>query len=113
MRYRLTLLAIVVFFVTMNGLLWRSEFTTRSRFTTPVPPGVVWEKVVTSPDDSWLEIRHHGVRIGRAHWLATIHEEFPPEEDFVEDLPPEGMVRRVTGYTLDFDGWVSVDEWTR
>lgn len=113
MRYRLTFLVIVAFFLTMNVLLWRSEFASRSRFTAPVPAGVVWEKVVTSPDDSWLEVRHHGVRIGRAHWLATINEEFPAEDDFIEDLPPEGMVRRVTGYTLDFDGWVSLDDVTR
>jgi hypothetical protein len=113
MRYRLIFLAIVAFFLTMNVLLWRSEFASRNRFSAPVPPGVVWEKLVTSPDDSWLEIRHHGVRIGRAQWLATIKEEFPREDEFSEDLPPEGMVHRVTGYTLDFDGWVSLDELTR
>ena len=113
MRYKLTFLVIVGFFLTMNVLLWRSEFATRNRFTAPIPPGVVWDKVVTSPDDSWLEIRHHGVRIGRAHWLANVTEEVPPDDDFGEDLPPEGMVHRVTGYTLDFDGWVSIDELTR
>ena len=113
MRYRLSFFIIAAFFLTMNALLWRSEFASKSRFTAPVPPIVVWQKVVTSPDDSWLEIRHHGVRIGRAHWLATINEEFPPEDDFLEDLPPEGMVHRVTGYTLEFDGWVSMDELTR
>lgn len=122
MRYRLTFLLVAAFFVTMNVLLWRSEFAAKSSFGTPVPAMVVWEKMVTSPDNSWLEIRHRGTRVGRAHWVATIQEEYPAERvlpptddegNLLEELPPEGMVRAVTGYTLDFDGNVALDELTR
>src|SRR5215204_6122821 len=118
MRHRLfVFIAVSAFFATMNVLLWRSEFASSRRFGAPIPPAVVWEKLLTSPDNSFLEIRHRGSKIGRAHWVATINESAPlmaeTEELFEDEPPPEGMVRTVTGYTLDFDGNVSVDELTR
>lgn len=113
MRHRLLFILATAFFILMNALLWRSEFAQKSSFGTPVPAEVVWDKLVTSPDNSWLEIRHRGSKVGRAHWVATINEEAPEEDLLFEDIPPEGMVRTVTGYTLDFDGTVNIDEWTR
>ena len=41
MRYKLYLLLVTAFFVTMNVLLWRSEFGGRGRFGTPLPPETV------------------------------------------------------------------------
>jgi hypothetical protein len=113
MRFRAYFLLVTAFFVTMNVLLWRAEFGGRGHLGTPVPASLVWEKVLTSPDNSWLEIRHHGVKIGRAHWAAGIVEQLAEDAGLFEDLEPEGMVRRVTGYTLDFDGSVSLDDLTR
>jgi hypothetical protein len=72
---------------------------------------VVWEKVLTSPDISLLEIRHHGTKVGRATWVATVGEHGPP---VMTDEPiPEGMVNRVGSYTLDLDGTVFPQESTR
>jgi hypothetical protein len=113
MRYRLYFILVTAFFVTMNVLLWRSEFGARGRLGTPVPAEVVWEKVLTSPDNSFLEIRHRGVKIGRAHWVASIGEEMATGQIMSEDLPPEGMVKVLTGYSLDFDGNVSLEDLTR
>lgn len=113
MRYRACFLLVTAFFVTMNVLLWRSEFGGRGHLGTPVPAQLVWEKVLTSPDNSFLEIRHHGVKIGRAHWAANIIEELPDEEALFDELSPEGMVKQLTGYDLDFDGSVSLDDLTR
>ena len=113
MRYKIYFLVVSAFFVTMNVLLWRSEFSARGRFGTPLPPETVWEKVLTSPDSSHLEVRHKGVKIGLAHWSAQISE--APAEPLlnIDDLPPEGMVKRVTGYALHFDSTVSLDDLSR
>lgn len=113
MRYKIYFLVVTVFFVTMNVLLWRSEFSARGRFGTPLPPETVWEKVLTSPDFSQLEVRHKGVKIGRAHLQAQISEAPAPPLLNTDDLPPEGMVKRVTGYTLHFDTTVSLEDLSR
>lgn len=112
MRFRVAFLVVTAFFVTMNVLLWRSEYGSRGRFGGPVPTELVWEKVLTSPDNSWLEIRHRGVKVGRAHWAATIGDAFATGR-VMEELPPEGMVKALTGYSIDFDGTISLDDLTR
>jgi hypothetical protein len=111
MRYRILFTTVTMLFVTMNVLLWRSEWAGRGRFGAGVPTRVVWEKVLTSPDNSFLEIRHHGAKIGRANWVASIEEAFPDQDD--PELPPEGMVKRVTGYRLDFDGSLTLSDFPR
>ncbi len=115
MRFRITFFIVVVFFAVMNVLLWRSEYAANVRLGTSVPTDVVWEKVLTSPDDSYLEVRHRGVKLGRAHWRVRLSEEQPPvdEDDPLGEASPDGMVRRVTGYSLDFSGNVAIDEQTR
>lgn len=113
MRYKISFLFITAFFITMNVLLWRSEFTARGRLGTPMPAETVWQKVLTSPDNSFLEIRHKGVKIGRAHWTATINEAPAAAQLNTDDVPPEGMVKGVTGYGLDFDGTVSMEDLSR
>ena len=113
MRYKIYFLVVTAFFVTMNVLLWRSEFSARGRFGTPLPPETVWEKVLTSPDSSHLEVRHKGVKIGLAHWEARISEAPAATLLNTDDLPPEGMVKRVTGYSLHFDSTVSLDDLSR
>ena len=113
MRYKIYFLLVTAFFVTMNVLLWRSEFSARGRFGAPLPPETVWGKVLTSQDISHLEVRHKGVKIGLAHWSATISEAPPETLPAFEDLPPEGMVKRATGYSLHFDTTVSMDDLSR
>lgn len=112
MRFRITFLIVTAFFVTMNVLLWRSEYGARGHQGSPLPSELVWEKVLTSPDNSFLEIRHHGVKIGRAHWAATVGEAAATGM-VMDDLPPEGMVKTLTGYTIDFDGTISLDDLSR
>ena len=113
MRYRVFFLAVTAFFITMNVLLWRSEFGAQGRPGAPVPPEVIWEKVLTCPDNSFLEIRHREVRVGRAHWSASIGEELATGKVMTDELPPEGMINRLSGYTLDFGGNVTLGELSR
>jgi hypothetical protein len=112
MRSRIFFVAVSLFFVTMNVFLWRSEYAT-SALTASVPAEVIWEKVMTSPDDSWLEVRHRGVKLGRAHWRSRINEQVSDQKDPFTDMAAEGMVRQVTGYSLDFSGTVMLEELTR
>ena len=112
MRYRLFFVAVTAFFITMNALLFRSEFGA-GRPGASVPVATVWEKVLTCPDNSFLEIRHKGVKVGRAHWAASISEQAVTEAAALDDAPPEGMVKEVTGYSLDFDGSFAIDDATR
>jgi len=111
MRYRILALFVTAFFLVMNGLLCWTEFFGRSRFGSPVPAEVVWEKVLTSPDISLLEIRQHGTAIGRATWVATVGEHGQPA--LPGDPGPEGMIKRVGSYNLDLDGTVFPQESTR
>jgi len=113
MRDKLPLLFVSAFFVTMNVLLWRSEFGSRSGRGTPLPAETVWEKVLTSPDHSSLEIRHKGVKIGRANWSARINESPVALMLNTDEVPPEGMIKSVTGYSLDCDGTLSLEDLTR
>jgi hypothetical protein len=113
MRYRVYLVLVTAFFIAMNVLLWRSEFGGHGHLGAPVPAELVWEKVLTSPDHSHLEIRHHGVKIGRAQWAASIGEEVSASPVITDELPPEGMIQTPTGYSISFDGKVSLDDLTR
>jgi hypothetical protein len=113
MRYRASFLLVTAFFITMNVLLWRAEYAGHGHLGSPVPADLVWEKVLTSPDHSALEIRHHGVKIGRAQWAASIGEEPAPAAVISDELPPEGMVKMPTGYSISFDGTVSLDDLSR
>lgn len=113
MRYRIFFLAVAAFFITMNVLLWRAEFGAHGYPGAPVPPEAIWEKVLTCPDNSFLEIRHKGNRVGHAHWSASIGEELATGKAATDELPPEGMIHRLSGYTLDFGGNVALGELSR
>ena len=111
MRYRFFIAFVIVFFITMNVLLFRSEFGS-GRHGSPVPVATVWEKILNCPDSPFLEIRYQNTKVGRAHWSASIVE--GPVGDGEEfDEMPEGMIKAFTGYTLEFDGSFNFDEATR
>jgi len=107
---RLALILITLFWVTMNVLLWRSEFGQRNPVGSLVPPELVWHKVLTAPDDSSLEIVHHGKKIGYCHWMANVGKEQATGKTMDEDLQPEGLVEQLTGYGVDLDGGVTVGD---
>lgn len=101
---RLVLLVITAFWVTMNVLLVRSEFGPRAHVGSAVPVEVVLQKILTAPDNSALEIQHRGKKIGYCRWAPNIGEEIATGKAATEEAPPEGMVKRLTGYTIDLDG---------
>jgi len=109
MTRAICLIVITGFFVTMNVLLWRSEFGTNHQFGATLPAEGVWEKVLTAPDNSFLSIRYHGKRIGNCHWSPSVGQE-RSNRLMVEEAVPEGMIETPTSYNLELNGNVSVDD---
>jgi hypothetical protein len=106
MFQRLLFLTIVAFFATMNVLLWRVEFGGSDRFGSPVPVEVVLRRILNAPDDSALEIRRDGKRIGYCHWIAGAAEELEMETPAALEGMPEGMVQKPTSYAVHMEGGV-------
>lgn len=100
---RLLFPAIALFWVVMNVLLWRAEFGSGRETASEVPVSLVVDRILTAPDPSALRVRYHGEDLGLMRWMPTILEERPGTAPAAEDLPPEGMVTRQTGYQLELD----------
>jgi len=107
---RLWFLLVALFWVAMNLLLWRSEMSAGRAAGSPVPVEAVWERILTAPDDSSLEIFRHGRKVGWCRWVPKVEEaDGPtpvPQAGETADTP-EGRVTRVTGYSLALDGNVA------
>ena len=105
MRSRIFFLGIVSFWLVMNFLLWRSQWGAHSRIGNAVPVEVVWDKILTAPDNSSLEIYDHERKIGNCHWLANVgNSPLSENKNISDDYSPETTVKPVTQYTLNFDG---------
>jgi hypothetical protein len=112
MLSRLTFLTIAIFWVTMNFLLWRSEFGGRNEMPSSIPAEKVWEKVLTAPDTSSLNIYHHGKNIGYCKWSANVTQNRADAMTNPDEFEPEGMVKFPSRYQLDLEGNVYVSALT-
>jgi hypothetical protein len=104
---------VALFWVTMNLLLWRSELSAGRAAGSPVPVEAVWDRILTAPDDSPLQIFQRGEKLGWCRWVPKVEESAdtaPPAGDPATNEAPEGRVTRVTGYALGFDGNVAVED---
>jgi hypothetical protein len=105
MRSKALLLGIVSFWLVMNYFLWRSQWGPHSRIGNAVPLEVVWDKILTAPDSSALDVYDHERKIGVCHWLADVGgSPGGANRNLSPDYLPEGMVEEVTGYSLTFEG---------
>jgi len=105
---RLTFLAIVAFWLTMNGLLWRAEFGARGG-DTPVPLQLVWRKILTAPDASSLSVYQNGDRMGYCEFSTGVGQQIAA---FDEDKPPpEGFPTRA-GYQIHLAGNIALGDFT-
>ena len=105
---RLLFVLVTLFFVTMNVMLWRTEFRGRTEPGGLVPLEMVVQKVLMAPDNSAMEILHHGKKIGYCRWSANIGEDLATGRVMSESAAVEGMVKKLTSFSLDLDGTVSV-----
>jgi hypothetical protein len=96
----------------MNVLLLRSEFGGRNEVRSAIPTAMVLGKILTAPDNSFLEIRHHGRKIGTCQLSPSVGE-LAAGRISTEDLPPEGMVEDLSNYMLDVNGSLTLEEASR
>lgn len=104
---RITFAVITAFWVVMMVFLWRTEMGHGRPVGASIPPSTVWDRVLTAPDASQLEIRHGTNRIGMCRWRPDVAQEFTSTSSDPDEAL-EGMVRHVAYYTLDLDGTVSL-----
>jgi hypothetical protein len=108
MIYRIALILVTAFWVTMNVLLWRAEYGQRGSAGNAVPAEVVWRKILTAPDSSSLTILHHGKKVGFCHWITSVGEDLSQIQE--DTGSPEGMVPRIMGYRVQLEGNLSSDK---
>ncbi len=104
---RLWLLVVILFWVVMNGLLWRAEYGSSATLGSKLPVAVVWKKILDTPDASGLEIRQNGEKIGYFRW--SVLQETPEDAESVLTENPgqeelDGMIERILGYSIQVDG---------
>lgn len=108
MSARITFLAIAVFWVTMNVLLWRAEFGSHAD-ETPVPVQLVWRKILTAPDASSLSVYQSGERSGYCEVSTGVGQEMAALD--TDKLPPEGLAKRA-GYEIKLAGNLAFGDFT-
>src|SRR5881392_1733590 len=91
----------LIFFIVMNVLLLRSEFGGKNEVRSTIPGDLVLGKILTAPDNSFLEVRHHGRKIGTCQLSPSVGQDLSRNRLMSEDLTPEGMVEDLTSYMLD------------
>ena len=107
MVQRLTFVAIALFWIVMNVLLWRSEFG-RGESGAAIPVATVWQKMLTAPDNSSLTVLHKGKRVGFCRWSVNVGQELSTGQISTEEYAPEGRIEKLTGYTIDLEGGVAL-----
>jgi hypothetical protein len=104
MLRKVSFLFITLFWVTMNALLWREEFSSKNDLGAEAPVGLVWEKILTSPDDSGLAVQYGKDRVGYVRWIPNIGQEEATGKTANENSEIEGRIKKLTGYTIHADG---------
>lgn len=88
---------------TMNYQLWRSDIKGRGEGGDSVPVKVVWQKILSAPDNSDLEIVQKGQKLGYCRWIVNIGEEIASGK--VSEMEPlDGRVKKLSNYTIDMEG---------
>jgi hypothetical protein len=105
---RLIFFAIAAFWLTMNLLLWRAEYGSRSG-ETPVPIELVWRKILTAPDASSLSVYQNHDRMGYCELSTSVGQEMATVD--ADRPPPEGLLKRA-GYQIHLAGNVALGDFT-
>jgi len=105
---RITFLLIAAFWVAMNALLWRAEYSSHGTGVR-VPAALVWQKILTAPDISSLDVFQDGQRTGFGELFTSAEQEMANLNE--GEPPPAGIVSRA-GYQIHFHGNVSLGDLT-
>lgn len=109
MFQRIALVLSAGFWLTMNYLLWRSEFGGHAQLGSVIPTELVWRKILTAPDSSTLDIYHHGTKVGYCRWTASSGLTPSVEQEAEEGAPAGNLQPRTPGYRLALDGGVETN----
>ncbi len=105
---RAVFILVTGFWLTMNVLLWQTEFGSR-KSSASIPVEIVWEKVLTAADDSSMTVYQKGKLVGACHLQTQVGEEWSQVDD---DNMPSGSPQKGRGYRLQFDGSAILPQWT-
>lgn len=108
MLARITFAGIVIFWMVMNVLLWRSEYGANNG-SMIVPADLVWRKILTAPDASSLSVYQNGERTGFCEFSTSVEQEMAQLDE--DKPPPEGLVARA-GYQVRLSGNVGLGGFT-
>jgi hypothetical protein len=109
MRSRIFFAAIAGFWLVMNFLLWRSQSGAHSQIGSAIPAQVVWDKILTAPDNSSLDICDHEKKIGFCDWRAIMGDTTQAlSQTLAEDYAPDGLIPQPSGYALSLSGYTSI-----
>jgi hypothetical protein len=107
---RITFFFVLGFWLLMNVLLWRSQTVGMQPMLNKIPPQVVWEKILTAPDRSNMEILHYNEHVGFCTWSADVGETpLPNQTTESDEYLPEELTKKVTGYTINLEGRAALD----
>lgn len=106
---RAVFIVVTAFWLTMNVLLWQTEFGSRQSGGT-VPVRTVWEKILTAADDSSLTIYRQAKLVGACHLRTAVGEEWSKISD--ENIPTAAPAKS-RGYDLRLDGSAVLPELNR
>lgn len=105
---RLIFLLITIFWLAMNWLLWRAEYESRGAGI-PVPTALVWQKILTAPDISSLNVFQGGERTGFCEFSTRVEQEMAALDE--SDVVP-GNINSRAGYQVRFNGNISLGGYT-
>jgi hypothetical protein len=105
MSSRIFFAAIAGFWLVMNFLLWRSQEGAHSQIGSAIPAQIVWNKILTAPDNSSLEIYDHGKKTGFCQWTASVGGATQAlNQSLSEDYAPDGLIPQPSSYVLSLEG---------
>lgn len=108
MLARLIFLLITLFWLAMNWLLWRAEYESRGAGVR-VPTALVWQKILTAPDISSLNVFQGGERTGFCEFSTRIEQEMAALDES-DGMPKD--INSHAGYQIHFNGNISLGDYT-
>jgi len=105
MRSRIFFFGVASFWLVMNFLLFRSQWGEHTGFGSSVPVETVWNRILTAPDNSTLDIYHRGERVGLGRWeVGAANSPLISSKILAQDYRPGQVAPKLTGYGLSFEG---------
>jgi hypothetical protein len=105
MRSRIFFIGVTAFWVLMNVLLFRSQWGGHTGFGNSIPIETVWNKILTAPDNSTLDVFNKGEMVGLARWeVGAANSPQISSKILAQDYRPGQAAPKPSGYGLSLEG---------